>query len=111
MIRYIFGISIITLIIIALRFLLKERISKKLQYMLWLAVPLVCIDSENKKAIMAILNTDGTDQVYFQMDVVLCEDYAYDCDIVYQEKTYRIWGDSEDDLRQKDMFYGVKYGG
>lgn len=75
------------------------------------AIRLVCIDSENKKAIMAILNTDGTDQVYFQMDVVLCEDYAYDCDIVYQEKTYRIWGDSEDDLRQKDMFYGVKYGG
>lgn len=43
MIRYIFGISFITLIIIALRFLLKERISKKLQYMLWLAIPLFMI--------------------------------------------------------------------
>lgn len=43
--RYLLGISLITLIIIAVRFALKGKISKKLQYMLWLFIPLYMIIS------------------------------------------------------------------
>ncbi|MCQ2531513.1 MAG: M56 family metallopeptidase [Saccharofermentans sp.] len=40
MLRYVFGISLITVAILAIRFFAKDRISKRLQYALWLLVPL-----------------------------------------------------------------------